>query len=285
MKYKALPKGKPFEFDYSKQKRLYGYFQTILMSFYSVNIYVDVRHRWKGFGALYCLLLISLLSIPWAGYLAVKGENFYQEIFKPSLEKLPILTINEGELLYSPKKVFIVNNPKTNKAMILIDTSGRVTNLPNKAYPELAVLFTRYAMITKYGQSPVEVQRYGKDMTGDIDQETLKPFFEDLRFMFLAMLYPNLMMLCYGLFYSILAVFAFILKMFSIMLLKHKLNYKQALRLVSVSSTPMMIGFAVSFALGWQASAARWTFFCVFWGYYIFAIRSNKFAARYPLIV
>jgi hypothetical protein len=92
-------------------------------------------------------------------------------------------------------------------------------------------------------------------------------------------------MLCYGLFYSILAVLAFILKMFSKVLLKYDINYVQALRISAVSSTPMILSFVLAYALGWETQSFRWTFFLIFWGYFIFAIRSNKFAARYPLII
>lgn len=285
MDRKALPKGTGLGYGHLPQKRIYGYFQAIFMSFYSVEIYVDVRHRWKGFGALYCFLLIAILTLPWALYWGLEGNKFYNNIFLPSLAKLPVLKIEKGELLYPANKRFIIKHPETQKAMIIIDTSGALTNLPNETYPDATLLFTRYALITKYGKAPTDVERYGADMTGEVDGATLKPLFDYLRKTFLIMLYPNLAMLWFGLYFSILAVLSFILKMFSVILMKYRITYKEALRLAIVSATPMLCLHMLGYAFGLDMPTFRWTFFFIFWGYFIFAIRSNKFAARYPLII
>lgn len=285
MVQKALPQGDKYHYGNFKQKRIYTYLQALVMSFYSVNIYVDVRHRWKGLGMLYCLLLMAIITLPWAVYLANKGDGFYQEVFLPSLSKIPVLNIQNGELLYSPKKRFIINHPKTKKPLIIIDTSGEITELPNKLYPDATVLFTRYAMITKYGKSPTNVERYGTDINGEIDSETLKPFFEHLRSVFLMMIYPNLTTLIFGLYYSMLAVLAFVMKMFSKILMKYDITYKEALRLSVVSSTPMITTFVTTYATGVEMESFRWMFFVIYWLYFIFAIRSNKYAARHPLVI
>ena len=166
MKQAALPKGKDFDFDYSKQKKLYSYFQAILMSLYSVNIYVDVRHRWKGFGFLYILFLTAMVILPFSAYLCIKGDSFYKEILIPSLERLPVMDVNKGVLSIKEKSPFIINNNKTNKPLIIVDTSGEQTQLPSERYPEAVVLITKYTIITKYNKAPADVTKFDIDMTG-----------------------------------------------------------------------------------------------------------------------
>lgn len=286
MKQKALPKGQNFTFDYSKQKKLYSYLQAIFMSFYSVNIYVDVRHRWKGFGFLYLLLFSALTMLPCSLYLGYKGNNFYNTVLMPCLDRLPVMNIIDGELQFNEKSPYLIRDLKTKKVLIIIDTSGDIVQLPSEKYPDATVLFTKYTMITKYDKTPADVSKFENDMNGVIDKESLRPFFNNLRMIFLSAIYPNITMLFAALYFTVMAIFAFIMKMFSIILLKYKLSYKEALRLVCVSSTPMLVAYIFVTLFGWQeVVSAQWTLFFIYWGYFTFAVRSNKFAARYPLII
>src|SRR5476651_2545843 len=45
---------------------VYGYWKALYMSFYSRRLYVDIGKRWHGFGLVYLLLAIAVLSLPFA---------------------------------------------------------------------------------------------------------------------------------------------------------------------------------------------------------------------------
>ena len=70
-------------------KPAYSYWSALWKSFYSRRLYVDVGKRWSGFGILYLLLVIALLSLPF--YLRVLqsvNQSFQEQIIEPSV-KIP----------------------------------------------------------------------------------------------------------------------------------------------------------------------------------------------------
>ncbi len=285
MSQAALPKGENTEPQFYKQKKLYSYLQALLMSFFSVDIYVDVRHRWKGFGALYLLSTVAILTVPLALFVGLDKYNYYNDVLMPSLKKLPSMEVIKGELQFNKKSPFFINNPKTNKPIIIIDTSGKITELNNKSYPSASLLITKYSMVSRFEDTPATMEKFAKELNGKISQQSIIPMFENLKFIVFNALYPSLTMLLYGMLLSIIAILAFIMKVFARILLKYKINFKQSMRIACVSSTPMITLFIISTMFQLHGKPMQWIMFFCFWGYYIFAIRSNKFAARHPLIV
>lgn len=280
-----LPKGKNKSPEYGQQKNLYSYLQAIYMSFYSVDIYVDVRHRWRGVGALYVLLVMSIVTLPGAIKLGYTTYEYYHQVLVPTLKKVPILEINKGELTFDKPQPFFINSPKANSTLVIIDTTGKIKNLPNANYPQVSLLLTKYAMISQFGNIPPMIEKYDKNLTAKVKPMMLLPIFERLKDVFLYSLYPSMVMMWFGIAIGFFGVFAFILKMFSVILMKYELSYKLALRLACVSSTPMILGFAICTFWQMQGGAVG-TFLLMVWlGYFIFAVRSNKYAAKHPKII
>lgn len=285
MSQAALPKGENTQPQYYKQKKLYSYLQAILMSFYSVNIYVDVRHRWKGYGTLYLLSTVSILIIPLAAFFGVDKYNYYNDVLIPSVKQLPSMEVIKGELQFNKKSPYYINNPKTNKPIIIIDTSGKITQLNDKNFPSASLLITKYAILSRFEDTPATMEKFGKNLNGKISHATIIPMFERLKFIFFSTLYPTLTMFFYGVLVSTIAILAFIMKVFSRVIMKYDINFKQAMRIACVSSTPMVVLFLLSTMFGLKGQSEQWVMFFCFWGYYIFAIRSNKYAARHPLVI
>ena len=58
---------------------IYNYWQALYRSFYSGRLYIDVIKRWRGFGALYLLLAISLASIPLSLRIMVDFNHYFEK--------------------------------------------------------------------------------------------------------------------------------------------------------------------------------------------------------------
>lgn len=284
MNIPRLPRGKD-SVKHQKINNLYSYWQAFVMSFYSMDIYVDVRHRWRGFGAIYVLLVMAIISLPLSIKIIYEKHNYYYQVMLPIIKKLPDLKLVEGELVFNKSQPYFMNSPVSHQPVVIIDTTGKVTDLPNSNYPEAALLFTKHAMISRFGQMPPSIEKYQKDMSVNIEPTMLIPLFDRLKTIFVYAFYPSMMMFWYGVFYSFLCIIAFLFKMFSVILLKYEINYKNALRLASVSSTPMLVLSVIFAFLGIQSKSAGWTIVGCWLAYFIFAIRANKLAAKHPVLV
>lgn len=281
----ALPRGKKNKGTYGKKRNLFSYWQAILMSFYSVDLYVDVKHRWRGFGAIYLALVMALAALPWSIKVGVEKYNYYHQVLIPTLKKMPTLDIYKGELVFKKEQPYFLNNPVTHKPLVIIDTTGKIKDLPNKKYPSAALLFSKYAIVSQFGNMPPYVQKLDKDITAKISSKLIIPMFERLKNLFFTTFYPMVMMLWFGMAFGFLIVISFLLKMFSVAVLRYEITYRNALRLAAVSMTPMIFTFMIFAVLHLQGHGEGVLLFVIWFGYYIFAIRSNKFAAKHPLII
>lgn len=282
---KALPKGEPSIPEYGKQKRLYGYLSAFFMSFYSVDIYVDVRHRWRGFAALYLLLMLCIISIPNAIETHNKVSKYVNGVIKPAIDKFPSIEIVDGEVIFPQKKPFIIRNPQTNDALIIIDTTGKVIDVPSKEYPHLVLLISKYSMTTKFGAAPASTDVFQRGISEKLTHEELEKTFQILKKLYLYAFYPCMVAFWFGMIFSGLCFFSFIYKMFSIILLHYKLTFAQALRLTIVTFTAPAVLANIFVLFNMKNFVVAASVMGIWFGYFLFAIRSNKYAAKYPLVI
>ena len=281
----SLPIGKKHKPEYGKQKNLFGYLQAIFMSFYSVDLYVDVRHRWRGFGAVYLVCVMAVVTLPWSISTGIEQYNYYNEVLIPTIKKMPTLDINDGALDFHDKQPFFINNPITKNPLLIIDTTGKVKDLPNKKYPDAVLLFTKYAIISQFGNMPPSVQKIKEELTGKVPSDAVITMFQRLKTIYFSAFYPMMMMLWFGVIFGFLGVIAFLLKMFSVSVMRYEISYKIALRLACVSFTPMAFLFVVFLFMDIKGRPVGFLLFLLWLGYFIFAIRSNKYAAKHPIVL
>lgn len=231
----------------------YHYFNAFYLSFFSGRFYIDVIRKWRGFGILYLLWILSILALP---YSIRMMHSYYQHIdqklFQPT-KQLPPLSIRNGEVqFHSPMPYLIKNTAGT--VVAIIDTTGKIIQLPYFLYPDASVLITKNALHTylpfpdilhaadaiqpKESVSLFRSSDHIDFMSEDLFAKT------HLRFIGIALmcsLYFVIVMLYLGLYLAILFAFGFVGQMIARHIVKVILPYQVTTRLVAVAATPQAV--------------------------------------------
>lgn len=268
---------------------VYGYWQALIHSFYSADLYVDVGKRWKGIGLLYLLLVMGLLTIPFATKITVLfTQTFEKDLIQP-LRQLPLLYVQNGKIsVDQPTPVFIKN--EKNEDMIIIDTSGKINDFSN-AYPKLSILITGNKIMYKaptpdFLREGNTLVNKGTPISHALSSNTNgifdgKKFVNEKRITLLRLfsqilIYPMLLALFYSTSVILFPVFAFLLQALTRMIFAFKMSFKQTCRLFIVSATPMLLLLFIFmyFNIAFTGTGFIMLFFA--FGYYCFAVRSLK---------
>jgi len=157
--------------------RRYNMFHIPFMSFFSGRLYADVALRWKGA----CLIFLFLLLAGCWGAQAVRahvqfGKLLEDEELLAIIEKVPNVQLSGGELSADVEQPYFISDPDSGQAIIILDTTGEVTELPDD---QTVVLITRTKLIAR--QSPHQVREYDLsefEVDFALDQEKIMGWIE-----------------------------------------------------------------------------------------------------------
>ena len=239
---------------------IYRYWQALFLSFYSSRLYVDVAKRWRGYGALYLLLLIIVLTLPLGGRLTYYFHHYLNtEIIEP-LQKIPALYIQNGKISIDKKMPYLIKNNQ-GKVVAVIDTTGKITNI--NQYPDLMLLITKEKIFfrqptVRLFKTPSIPLMQRKIFEEVLNKDTNELFvvkkwmdanhIERIKWLMSCIIYPLLAFFTYGLSLATMMSFAFLGQLCSIMIFKHMISFKQACRLCMVAGTPQQTVFFLCLA-------------------------------------
>jgi len=264
----------------SIDKPQYSYLHALYRSFYSSSLYVDVAKRWPGFGITYLIFIVAILSMPFSYYYAKSTlENFNKNIL-PVISKVPQLVLKNGQFHCDCEMPYLIKN-KEGKVALVIDTSGKKTVQEyHVKYPSLSVFVGKNSISSYVGTLPVNTKKY---KVTDTDQFYGKQFVkselvEKSLLMFKVFAFPIMASVVFGSELVILFLFAVIGQVVVKAIFKFDINYKQAVRLAMVASTPQLL---LSFIFLNQFNLLIGTLlFLLLMGYFIFAALSYKKYAK-----
>ncbi|WP_028388805.1 DUF1189 family protein [Legionella fairfieldensis] len=267
----------------------YRYWQAWYHSFFNPLLYIDVGKRWKGFGVLYFLLLMLIVTIPFYLRTAINFNQFFNEDLIQPLEQLPAVYIQNGIVSFDKPMPYFIKNKK-NQIVSIIDTTGAVTTI-NETYPHLQSLITKdkffYHFPTPHfffaetdktkADMPVNVYTFDKNTnTVFVGKEWVKASkLRHLKIFFTVLLYPMIAFMFFSLFLTIFLAVALMGQLVAY-LLKFPVGYKQACRLLLVSITPSMIILWVLMALNWVPAGLGIILSALGALYFCFALLSLK---------
>lgn len=243
--------------------RIYRYWQALYMAFYSRRLYVDVAKRWRGFGFFYLLLLIAVAIIPLSTRIMLDINRYVNEEIISPIENIPALRVQNGEVLFDKPMPYLIKN-KMGSVVVMIDTSDTVKGM-DAAYPELMMLITRTKL---YFRKP-EIKLFFKThkpsaeapVVEDINTTSSETFagkawvkssgIIKIKWFLMSMVYPMMLPFFFGLFFTFLLILSMLAQVFSWLILKFKIKFSEAARLLIVASTAQICVcfFLVSFNL------------------------------------
>ncbi|KTD21632.1 DUF1189 family protein [Legionella londiniensis] len=275
---------------------LYGYLKALYLSFFSQRLYKDVGNRWRGYGVVYLLLLLAILSIPISLRIMLDfNEYFNQNLIEP-LRKLPPIMVQNGEVNFDKPMPYIIKNEK-GEPIVIIDTEGKFKTIFNQ-FPKLAILITKNKIYHRIirprlffaNEAPlpdeVAVQPLSKESNEIFVAKDWLETSGVLKFKYFAMMviYPLVLCFFFVFYLSTLLVFAFLGQLLARMFFDLKLKFKESCRIFAVASTPQVALFMMLLSteflfpgIGFVCIALQSIYFC----YGVIAVKRSRSALVY----
>lgn len=274
-------------------KPVYGYFSALYKSFYSRRLYVDVGKRWKGFGIVYLLLALSILTIPFFIRMSFSLNQTFQEQITEPLLQIPVFYIQNGKVNFDKPMPYLIKNKK-NQVAVVIDTTGKVNEFTD-VYPYMSILINKdrislripspelfnLAQQTPSKGTPI-VQPFsegsnlvfnGRDL---VEQNSVL----GLKYASQAMLYPILVGMFFSIFIVFFLVFALLGQTFSGIFFSFKVTFATSCRLLIVAGTPMLLLLLLMLTLNTVFQGLGVVLFFLLTAYYSFALHALRAESR-----
>jgi len=277
----------------------YGCFQAIFMSFYSGKLYRDVARNW---GASIFLYLLLLLIICWGILMVPLQRNLNQgisEMMNDMMTEWPkTITVKDGIVSTPENRPYFIKDNKTNETLIVIDTSGKYTQLQDTQAGMLVTKDTLmywnnsphaeevHAVVKKDeseqavsiemmdNNGKMTIEKIPNNLSFTMDPVKAKAFFLKIMDWLWILLLP--LMVIASFLYRILEslFYALIGKLFA-MLASIPLLYVDIVKLAMVALTPAIVISTILECLG-KWSYHTGLFFMLSIAYLIFAVYANR---------
>jgi hypothetical protein len=252
--------------------RRYNFWQAIIMSFYSRNLYRDIAKNWNVNVALYLLMILTLSWLPSLFQMHKRLAVDVPVFTEYYLSQVPVITIKEG-IVTTPedRPYLILNKDDSNQVIGAIDTSGQYTKLDDTTF---SFLLTKDALITRDKDNSITIHKISYKLNKDLIPaefaQTISTWYPWLWLIFLPFL------VLFSFVYRILqaAFFALIGKVFAIML-EIPISYGNIVKLTMVALTPAIIAKTL-FAFYGIESSTTLGLLVVTLLYVFFAVYANK---------
>ena len=233
---------------------IYHYWQALYMALYSSRLYIDVAKRWQGYGILYMLLLIVIVSTPLSVRIMLDFKHYFDEQLSYPIEQLPTLYIQNGNVVFDKSMPYLIKN-KVGDVIAIVDTTGKVTEI-GAAYPKLSILVTKDKLYYRPPQfklllqipaptvdGSVVTKSFGKGTNGVFVGKNwlVTSGISKLKYSTEVLIYPVLALFWFGIYTVFLMALAYMAHLFALILFKYKLKYKDACRLFLVASTAQVV--------------------------------------------
>lgn len=130
----------------------FKYWQALYLAFFSQRLYIDVVKRWHGFGMIYFLIMMFIISVPWTFYYTAQFSQYLDDEIIFPFERMPPLMIQNGEVSIDKSVPYIIES-KSNKPAIEINTTSDLKGFSSQ-YPTVFFLITKNALYFRVPSNP-----------------------------------------------------------------------------------------------------------------------------------
>ncbi len=214
----------------------YTVFHIPVFSFFSMGLYRDVCHNWKGTCLAYLFLLLALCWVPTVVKLHIGLSKFVQQEAPKVLSQLPKMTINKGELTVDATQPYKIADPISKKTIIVIDTTGMTADLEG----DVVCLVKKHEVIVR--KSKFEKRTFDLKSIDHfyLDSNRVTGWLEIFRKYFAVCLFPLALATSYMFRILQVLIYACVGMLFA-SICNFKISYLPLLRLSVVAVTPCII--------------------------------------------
>lgn len=219
----------------------YSITDPLHMAFYAREIYQDVVLAWRGFGLLYMLSLVALCTIPGMVKFHNQLGSFVTNDAPAYIRQMPTLTLAKGSLSVPENRPYIITDPATNEAAMVIDTSGKYQTLEQS---KSKLLLTSGQLHIQTGTEPVAMSLSQiDDMT--LTREKMYEMLEVLAEWAAITFYPAAVILAY-VYRLIQMIFFACLTLVYARIAGIPMRFAAGMRLAAIAMTPMIAAFTLT---------------------------------------
>lgn len=254
----------------------YAILHPLYLSFFSRDLYRDVRTNWKGTGFLYLLLLLSITWLPVMYKLHLGISKGIQQEAPKYIGQVPKITIVHGEVSIDRPVPYTITDPDSRASLMVIDTSGKISSLEQTT--ALALLTKNKFMYRKPRGTETRIYDLSTINSFTLDRDLVNGWVQASRKYFAALAYPFVLAASFAYRVLQMLLYAAIGMLFANML-KTPLDYPAVLRLASVSITPVIILSTLRTLTGLHVPAFWLACFVIAMAYLFFAVKANSVPA------
>ncbi len=257
-----------------KLKKKTSAWKTLLGSFFSRELYLEVAERWSGTGFGFLFLLLVVLSVPQAILL----QSMASRVLPGISDKIPDFQIEGGQFSSPVTQPYRVDFSPT--AALVIDTTGKINQLdqiPGVENLQTVVLATKTQFQERrvsLGLSRDQVRDWASLPGASVSREAIKHWTD-----FLVRWSGSLGYFCLVLLWFLFEVAALLIYALGGLLFakgfKKKLDYDQSLRLSVVSHAPALI-IATLFLIVQMNEMPLWGAIIISIAFLAFAVSCQK---------
>lgn len=256
----------------------YSILHPLYLSFFSRDLYRDVRTNWKGTGFLYLLLLLAITWLPvmYKFHLGI-AEGVQQEAPK-YIAQVPKITIVHGEVSIDQPVPYTISEPDNGTPLMVIDTSGQITSFEQTT---ALMLLTKNKFMYREAQgneTRMRIYDLSQIEAFTLDRDRVNGWVQIFRQFFAAFAYPFAVASSFVYRFLQLLLYAAIGMLF-VKMVKAPLDYSAVLRLATVSITPVVILSTLSTLTGLHIPDFWLVCFVIAMGYLFFAVKANAVPA------
>ncbi len=269
-------------------KPIYNYWQALYRSLYSSSLYVDVGKRWKGFGLGYLMLLLCLIMVPVTLQFIYNYNIFFEEQIVTPFKEMPLLYIQNGKVSFDKPMPYVIKN-RSNEVVGIIDTTGKIKQIDAR-YPFLSVLITQnrlfysppplrlYNAPALSGKSKVFIHQFSENVNQVFVGKTwlANAGLYHLKYVLNFLAYPTLVSVFLGMYLVCFLCFALMGQLMAWVFFRLSLTYKQACRLMMVSSTAHIILLWISLLCNYNFPGRGFLIIIILSIYFCYAVLSLK---------
>lgn len=246
----------------------YNYLQSIYSSFYSRELYRDVKQNWGAGVVLYLFMLLAICIAIDMVPIQIMITRGYEKLVEDFVPQIPEIVIKKGVATTPENRPYIISDPETRKTIVVIDTSGKFLTVEDA---KSKILITQNEIMIK-NDNEVKITKFPASLSVDILPSRVKETTDRMIDYSWVIIFPVLLFIFF-IYRLMQAVLYAVLGKLCSLLAGVNLNYSDILKLSMVAVTPAIV---ISTLIGWFISVNLIFYFVITIGYLIFGILANR---------
>lgn len=219
----------------NNKKDITFYFNTLIKSFYSKQLYEYTAQNWSSIGILYIAFVTALISILYTTKFSQDYSEFITSKLPRYIEDFPEIEIKNGTAYVSGTEPYIIK--VDGKVTAIVDTTGEISSIDHS---EALALLTKTNLLLKGHGNDITTIHLSDIKDFILNRRSIIDMAHGIKTFLLLFVYPSFFL--FFLTYNLFLLFLFF--PVGIIISRHQkidLPFRDIIRLTSIALTPSIL--------------------------------------------